>query len=321
MSTRLEVQKSIWAPLLDKDDKNTREKNHDITTGSHSMVTPIFAQSLINVSGADAETFLDSQLSGDIKNINNNSLLPAGYCTPKGRLIATPYVIRDQSSFNLLLPHDLVDEFISRISRFILRAKVTISENQAIAMIGVIGETVTEIDKTQFDGLNCQKLKINQTQGIILCPNESLMSFWLKAKTIYSSSDFECWELENIRNGIVNIQDATKEQFLPQMINLEKREGVSFSKGCYPGQEIVARTKYLGSVKRKLCSFKSSALISPGATIVNSNGAVCGMVCHTARNIPTNNSQAGLAVIHIDNIDDVKLTTSDSIQIDAVTVI
>lgn len=321
ISKRLEVQKSIWSPILDPDNLDTTEKIYALPPDCQSTVTPVFGQSVITVSGVDAETFLDSQLSSDIKNIKSNSLLPAGYCNPKGRLIATLYVIRNENSFNLLLPDDLVDEFIARISRFILRAKVTISENQAVAVIGVIGKIKTEVNPTQSDDPNEKILKINSTQGLILWPSESLALFWRKVTKIYSSSEYERWKLENIRNGIVDVGEATKEQFLPQMINLEKREGVSFSKGCYPGQEIVARTKYLGSVKRKLCSFKSSKLIAQGTTIVNANGVVCGMVCQTASNIHQIDSLEGLAVIHIDNIDGEKLTTSDSIRIDAVTLI
>jgi len=248
-------------------------------------------------------------------------LTQSGYCNPKGRLIATPYVIRNANSFNLLLPNDLVGEFISRISRFILRAKVSINENDALATVGVIAQAGAKISIRELDELDNEILEINSRQGFILCPFDSLESFWVKTTQSYLPSQFDYWEIENIRNGIVNIGDATKEQFLPQMINLEKHKGVSFTKGCYPGQEIVARTKYLGSVKRKLCHFRSDSLIDQGTAIFTSEGTPCGIVCHTSRKSKESDNHEGLAVIHINNIDDDKLKTSDSISINAVRLI
>ena len=321
MPNRSETQKLKWAPILKKQQLANQKKGADTTIGSKLIMTPIFNQSVIDVSGPDAEAFLDSQLTSDVKNIKIKSLTRSGYCNPKGRLIATPYVIRNANSFNLLLPNDLVDEFISRISRFILRAKVSINENDALAIVGVIAQAGAEISIRELDELDNEILEINSRQGFILCPFNSLESFWVKTTQSYLPSQFEHWEIENIRNGIVNIGDATKEQFLPQMINLEKHKGVSFTKGCYPGQEIVARTKYLGSVKRKLCYFRSDSSIGQGAPILTSEGTPCGTVCHTSRKSKESDNQEGLAVIHINNIDDDKLTTSDSISINALKLI
>ena len=321
MPNRSETQKLKWAPSLKKQQLANQKKGADTTIGSKLIMTPIFNQSVVDVSGPDAEAFLDSQLTSDVKNIKIKSLTRSGYCNPKGRLIATPYVIRNADSFNLLLPNDLVDEFISRISRFILRAKVSINENDALAIVGVIAQAGAEISIRELDELDNEILEINSRQGFILCPFDSLESFWVKTTQSYLPSKCEHWEVENIRNGIVNIGDATKEQFLPQMINLEKHKGVSFTKGCYPGQEIVARTKYLGSVKRKLCYFRSDSSIGQGAPILTSEGTPCGTVCHTSRKSKESDNQEGLAVIHINNIDDDKLTTSDSISINALKLI
>ena len=321
MPNRSETQKLKWAPILKKQQLANQKKGADTTIGSKLIMTPIFNQSVIDVSGPDAEAFLDSQLTSDVKNIKIKSLTRSGYCNPKGRLIATPYVIRNANSFNLLLPNDLVDEFISRISRFILRAKVSINENDALAIVGVIAQAGAKISIRELDELDNEILEINSRQGFILCPFNSLESFWVKTTQSYLPSQFEHWEIENIRNGIVNIGDATKEQFLPQMINLEKHKGVSFTKGCYPGQEIVARTKYLGSVKRKLCYFRSDSLIGQGAPIFTSEGTPCGTVCHTSRKSKESDNQEGLAVIHNNNIDDDILKTSDSISINAVRLI
>ena len=321
MPNRSETQKLKWAPILKKQQLANQKKGADTTIGSKLIMTPIFNQSVIDVSGPDAEAFLDSQLTSDVNNIKIKSLTQSGYCNPKGRLIATPYVIRNANSFNLLLPNDLVGEFISRISRFILRAKVSINENDALATVGVIAQAGAKISIRELDELDNEILEINSRQGFILCPFNSLESFWVKTTQNYLPSQFEHWEVENIRNGIVNIGDATKEQFLPQMINLEKHKGVSFTKGCYPGQEIVARTKYLGSVKRKLCYFRSDSSIGQGAPILTSEGTPCGTVCHTSRKSKESDNQEGLAVIHINNIDDDKLTTSDSISINALKLI
>ena len=321
MTNRAETQILKWDHILRKEQVNSKKKDTDTPNAHRAFITPIFNLSVIDVAGADAETFLNSQLTSDIKNIKINSLIPSGYCNTKGRLIATPYVIRQSDSFHLLLPNDLVDEFISRISRFILRAKVSITENRALAIVGVIANIGSQISTREPDELNNEIFKINAKQGLILCPYDSLESFWVKATQTYIPSQFEHWELENIQNGIVNVGDKTKEQFLPQMINLEKREGVSFTKGCYPGQEIVARTKYLGTVKRKLCTFQSDTLIDPGVAIFSTEGTACGIVCHTSENLNSNNVREGLAVIHIDNINEDKLTTSHAAHINSVALI
>ena len=321
MNTRIEMQQFSWSSILSKENQEEQKQDLRGPRNDKVWITPVFGQSVVNVSGEDAEAFLDAQLTIDIKNVKSKSLVPSGYCNPKGRLIATPHLMRGESSFNLLLPDDLVSEFISRISRFILRSKVTLSENHELATIGVIRNAGGEVETPESQESNIETLNVNSTQGLMLCPFESIEPFWAKATTIYSSSSHEHWELEDIRNGIVNVGNAVKEQFLPQMINLDKRDGVSFTKGCYPGQEIVARTKYLGSVKRRLCHFKSSKLINPGTPILNAGGSTCGTVCQTASNFQQNDAFEGLAVIHVNNINNETLTTSDSIAINDVTFI
>ncbi|MDA1332258.1 MAG: hypothetical protein O3A65_07245 [Proteobacteria bacterium] len=280
------------------------------------MITPLVNMSVVSVSGGDATAFLDSQLTSDIKNLTDKKLLRSGYCNPKGRLIATPYVFRNTDSFNLLLPDNLVDEFVSRLSRFILRAKVKITLNEGDAAIGLIAKSrllpITEIDTI----VGVQIMSLNATQAILVCPFDSLGLLWGHLTATHLICREDLWRLEAIRNGIVNVNNDTKEHFLPQMINLDKGDGVSFTKGCYPGQEIVARTKYLGSVKRKLYQFKSDTPLHAGMTLLNASGATSGLVCDTAPVGFDNHGYEGLAVIQSEYVNEQHLTSSNLCQIE-----
>ena len=314
MSQKLNQKHSEWSDLITRTSDPSIELRilpTDLSAAGRPIMAPLVNFSVINVNGDDVTAFLDSQLTSDIKNLPDKKLLRSGYCNPKGRLIATPYVFRDRADFNLLLPDNLADEFLVRLSRYVLRAKVKINRNDGDAVIGLMAKpemmAIPEID----DIAGVQTMSLNSTQTIVVCPFTSLELLWLRLSATHSTGEENLWRLESIRNGIVNINNETKEQFLPQMISLDKNDGVSFTKGCYPGQEIVARTKYLGSVKRKLCHVKSDALLDSGMALLNSSGATCGLVCDAVPVKPDKRGHEGLAVIQSDHVKEKHLTSPD----------
>jgi hypothetical protein len=214
---------------------------------------------LISVSGDDARDFLHAQLTNDIKGLARDRAALAGWCTAKGRLLATFLVIPVQDGFLLQLSRDLVPAIAKRLSMFVLRSKVKIADvTGAWTQVGSWG------DERDPRG----DLQVLQDGGSIVVrtgDRRFLMLFSSSPSFAFSSSEEE-WSAQEIQAGRPWITAATQDQFVPQMVNLEKVGGVDFHKGCYPGQEIVARAQYRGEVKRRMVRLPApaGAALQPG---------------------------------------------------------
>jgi folate-binding protein YgfZ len=224
---------------------------------------------LLSVSGADARDFLHAQLTNDIENLPAERAALAGWCSAKGRLLATFLVIPAPQGFLLQLARDLAPAVAKRLSMFILRSKVKISdESDAWAQFGV-WNVASPGGIAWEDGR--ATVPVDEQRYLRLEP--------AGAVTSACTRDEETWYLQEIRAGRPLITAATQDQFVPQMVNLETLGGVDFQKGCYPGQEIVARAQYRGQVKRRMVRLPApqGARLQPGAeynggTVVDSAG-------------------------------------------------
>src|SRR5688500_7989996 len=211
---------------------------------------------LLSVSGQDARDFLHAQLTVDIQKLPPERAALAGWCSAKGRLLATFLVIPAPQGFLLQLARDLAAPVAKRLSMFVLRAKVKVAdESDAWAQFGVWGAPAPAA-VTWDDGRASvpvgegRSLRLEPAAGVSLAPN----------------APEEAWTLQEIRAGRPLISAATQDQFVPQMVNLELLDAVDFRKGCYPGQEIVARAQYRGQVKRRMVRLPSpaGAALRPG---------------------------------------------------------
>jgi folate-binding protein YgfZ len=193
---------------------------------------------LLAVRGDDARAFLHAQLTNDIANLAPDRALLAGWCTAKGRLLASFLVIPAGDAFLLQLARDLAPSVTKRLSMFVLRAKVKITdESEAWAQYGVWQPA----SGVAWDG------------DTVTVPVDAHRSLRLgKGLSLATTKSEDEWTLEEIRAGRPLISAATQDQFVPQMVNFETLGAISFQKGCYPGQEIVARAQYRGEVKRRL---------------------------------------------------------------------
>jgi len=198
-------------------------------------------RSLIKISGSDAQTFLQGQLSNDINRIDSHSVQINAYCQHQGKVIGLLWVFKKSDDFYLSLPIEISELIIARLKMFRLMSDVNI-------------EDVTNVFN-QYGTIDDDKsLKIKNNIGLLVSEH-----------TVDASSETYFWELECIRNNLPEIYQFNQEKFIPQMLNLDIDEfGVSFTKGCYPGQEVVARMHYLGKAKRRLYSMKSSAIVNVG---------------------------------------------------------
>ena len=198
---------------------------------------------LLSVQGADAREFLHAQLTNDIRNLPPDHAALAGWCSAKGRLLATFLVIPAPQGFLLQLARDLAPTVAKRLSMFILRSKVKIAdESDAWAQFGLWNT-------------NENAAAISWLGGTASVPVDEKRVLRLEPAAFASAEckgDEETWTLQEIRAGRPLITAATQDQFVPQMVNLETLGGVDFQKGCYPGQEIVARAQYRGQVKRRM---------------------------------------------------------------------
>ena len=223
---------------------------------------------LLAVTGPDARAFLHAQLTNDIANLPPDRSAFAGWCSAKGRLLATMRVIPAPEGFLLQLARDLAPAVAKRLSMFILRAKVKIAdESSSRAQMGV-WDVDWKIPDVAWEGSDV-KVRVGEKRFLMIGPGVS--------GTCAASED--AWTLEEIRAGRPLIMAATQDMFVPQMVNLEKLGGVDFQKGCYPGQEIVARAQYRGEVKRRMVRLPApaGADLKPGApfnggTVVDSAG-------------------------------------------------
>jgi len=227
---------------------------------------------LLQVAGGDARAFLHAQLTNDIEHLAPGAARYAGWCSAKGRLLATFLVVPCADGYLLQLSRDLVPAVAKRLSMFILRSKVKISD--------ATGEWLQYGLWKASPGGN---LSVRQAEDRIEVGIDAERTLLL-ARTPQSAEAASLdWALEEIRAGRPLVVQATQDQFVPQMVNLELVGGVDFKKGCYPGQEIVARAQYRGAVKRRMVRLRGAAL-QPGQEIYSDDapGQASGTVVNSA---------------------------------------
>ena len=227
---------------------------------------PLDERALLRVTGADAEAFLQGQLTQDMSRLAEGQVLLAAHCTPKGRITALFRAWKLADAFLLDAPAALASAAQRRLAMYVLRAKVQVASAAADwERTGVAGEALgTVLDDLGYPrpeaagqllrngDLHC--LKVGPARWIALAPAraDSGLRSRLADRTAPSR---EGWALAGLRDGDPEVLAETVEAFVPQMLNLDLLDGISFRKGCYTGQEIVARTHYLGRVKRRMRRF------------------------------------------------------------------
>lgn len=222
--------------------------------------------SLIKACGIDADSFLQGQLTNDIEQATNNHSQLSGYCNPKGRLLASFRVFRKHDELYLMLPEELYEQTFKRLKMYVMRSKVEfINCSSDFVSIGISGPNADSELSKHFKSLPEQTdelihsgdLSVIKLSGAhpryqITGPFDELSTLWQNLDVNAAPVGKDVWDLQEIHAGIPTIYPETVESFVPQMVNLELINGVSFKKGCYTGQEIVARMHYLGKLKRRM---------------------------------------------------------------------
>ncbi|MGE0384710.1 MAG: folate-binding protein YgfZ [Gammaproteobacteria bacterium] len=227
---------------------------------------------LIDVRGADARAFLAAQLTSDLRRVTPAASQLSAWCTAQGRVIATLRVVEMDAGFVLVLARDLVEPVLRRLRMFVLRSKVTLAAAAELAVFGVRGAPPgwapdalpRDVDgATRFDSGVVVRVHGTPMRHLLLAQPATIDRLRTAARTAGSLRDALAWRHADIDAGIAHVALAASEQFLPQMLNLDCVGAVAFDKGCYPGQEVVARLKYRGQLKRRMYRAWSAAAATP----------------------------------------------------------
>ena len=270
------------------------------------FLATISDQGLIGISGDDAASFLHGQLTNDVEHLNGEQVRLAGYCTPKGRLLASFLMWRNATTIYLQVSRGIQVPIQKRLQMFVLRAKAKLHDatqdeaNQVI--LGLGGKHASAVLPQWFDSLPATPFsKVEGNAGTLLrvadafgLPRYQWLTSAANAEAVWpqlaarlARGGNDAWRLSEIHAGVPQISLPTQEQFVPQMVNFELLGGVNFKKGCYPGQEIVARSQYLGKLKRRTTLVSiDNASAAAGAELfaVSDPGQPCGMIVNAAPN-------------------------------------
>jgi tRNA-modifying protein YgfZ len=219
---------------------------------------------VISVAGPDAAAFLQGQLTNDLLSLAPGASQLTAWCSPKGRMLANFLARRvDGVTFELMLPATLLDSVRKRLTLFVLRSKLTISDaSEASVRLGAGGPDAAAAIRRLFGRVPALLRSVVTADGeVVALPGGRFVCWasaqhaghlWNRLAEASRPAGFPVWEWLTIQAGVPVITQPTADRFVPQMANWDALDGVSFQKGCYTGQEIVARTQYLGRLKERL---------------------------------------------------------------------
>jgi folate-binding protein YgfZ len=232
---------------------------------------------LIRAHGPEAATFLNSQLTQDMVALSESQAGLAGYCSPKGRLLASFIAWRaDADTVLLACSADVLAATLKRLSMFVLRAKVKLMDASGdLALRGLVGTAAAHALGEQAPAAPWQVRRVGTAQVIRLPDAQGVQRYLWCAPQEAVPPDLgplppQAWDWLEVQSGVPRLTTATVEQFVPQMVNFEALEGVNFRKGCYPGQEVVARSQYRGTLKRRSFLFEADGPARPGQEVFHS---------------------------------------------------
>ena len=246
---------------------------------AQTVLVPLTHLGLIEAVGDDARSFLHSQFTSDINHLGADQAQHAAWCSAKGRMQASFLAWREGEAFRLAVAGDLEAASLKRLQMFVLRSKVklaSLSEQRlllglagpqagaALAEAGLpcpLGPLTTACDA------RASVVALEANRYLLAVAPQALPELWQQLTRLARPAGVPVWRWLDIQAGFPLVTAATKEEFVPQMADFEKLGGVSFHKGCYPGQEIVARTQYLGKVKRHLYRVRSAQPLLAGTDL------------------------------------------------------
>ena len=248
---------------------------------------PDFA--LIRIQGAEAAHFIHNQLSHDFLLIQPEEARLAVWCTPKGRILISFYGFKPQAdTVFLLLAADSVEFVVKRLKMFVLRSKCTVEDVSSLWQI--TGHIQPTGQHTAADTMRTRSLDDGYALELpSVSINSQVFSREIRVEAASEASKIEVntdsllwWNWLQVQSGVALVGAALREAFVPQMINYESLGGINFKKGCYPGQEVVARSQFRGQVKRRGYLVHAAGELTAGTEVLDAQGQACGLVAMSA---------------------------------------
>jgi folate-binding protein YgfZ len=251
---------SQWSDFLSKH----KQQSHPISPAC--ALNDLSHFGLIQIEGEDALQLLQGQFTNDMREVTEQHSNLSGWCSPKGRMLANFRVMRRGDAYLLQLPLAQLEVVLKRLRLFVLRSKVTLSDvSDHWARFGLSGTCADSLLQEHFQALPRRANEVLVTNDRLLIrmpgstpryellgPPAEMIRIWESCEAQATPMDSGFWALQEIRAGIPTVYPETSEAFVPQMANMQLIDGVSFTKGCYTGQEVVARMQYLGKLKRRM---------------------------------------------------------------------
>jgi folate-binding protein YgfZ len=303
-----------------------------LSAQKQTVLVPLTHLGLLSASGEDAKTFLHGQFTSDVNHLGANQVQHSAWCSVKGRMQASFLIWHGSGELRLALAADIQDAVQKRLQMFVLRAKVKLASlNDTHVLLGLSGPQALEAMADA--GLPCPSATLSSAGSndidiialedgryIIAAPLLAISGLWQKLSVKARPAGLPVWRWLDVQSGFPLVSLATKEEFVPQMADFEKLGGVSFHKGCYPGQEVVARTQYLGKVKRHLYRISSTQALHAGDHLHSPDNPdqACGMVVSAAPS-PQGGYEA-LAVVQSNFANNVHLISREGPKVEAVAV-
>ncbi|MGH8756055.1 MAG: YgfZ/GcvT domain-containing protein, partial [Burkholderiales bacterium] len=269
---------------------------HAVQTGT--ILCDLSHFGLLYFSGEDSRAFLHSQLSSDVQKLTAATAQYSSYCTPKGRVLASFLLWQSAEGYFAQLHSGMRESVQSRLTKFVLHSNVKISDASSTRVsLGLAGNNAEMLAKKCLGTIpqhvlgaihddSVTLIRLSPDRFQIITASEQAPALWEKLSRSATTVGNRCWDWLNIRNGIPVITPETVEQFVPQMLNMEIIGAVNFSKGCYPGQEIIARTQHLGMLKRRmyLANIRSDTSPQPGEELFSEDAQsqASGMIVNAA---------------------------------------
>lgn len=279
---------SEWQQFLQQqgarlDEGGVRNFGDAVAELQHSLqgdiLCPILHQGLLRASGTDTATFLQGQTSNDVRHVDGEHHQLNSYCTPKGRILTLFRLFQRGDDYFLQLPQQLLAATQKRLTMYILRSQVILTDASGeLPCLGLAGPNAPQLLQQQLgiaptevgEALTHNEVTVLRIPGetprfLLFAPVERAISLWQSLTPAARPVGAPCWQLQEIQAGLPSVVEATVEAFVPQMLNLQLVDGVNFKKGCYPGQEVVARMQYLGKLKRRMYRARSNGDEPPKA--------------------------------------------------------
>ena len=253
---------------------------------------------LLQLQGADSVSFLQGQVTNDVRLLDGTNAHYTGYCNPKGRLLALFLGFSHQGHLHLQLPRALIEPIMKRLKMFVMRSKVDLQDvSDSIIKVGINGpqapallqKLFSALPQNEYDLVSLENGTLIKLPGLapryeLLTSPDKAQAIWNTLKQHAAPVGSSAWDWLEIQAGIPEVNLQTQEAFVPQMLNLDALQAINYKKGCYTGQEIVARTHYLGKVKRRtqLAHISGESMPQLNDDVLDMNGQAVGKIVRVA---------------------------------------